>query len=81
MYLTASPEVRAKRIANREGVSFEQAYKDMMERDKKDTERYIKLYGINNTRYDFADVVIDTDKFDQFGVVEKILEELKKKLV
>jgi cytidylate kinase len=81
VYLTASPEVRARRIASREGQSFEQAYKDMMERDKKDTERYVKLYGIDNTRYDFADLVINTDNIDQYGVVAEILEALRKKLM
>jgi cytidylate kinase len=80
VYLKASPEVRAARIARREGGDYEKAYQDMLERDKRDTDRYIKLYQIDNTQYDFADLVIDTDNKDQFRVVELIIKNIMKKL-
>lgn len=61
VYLTASEEVRAKRIVNREGGSFEETLRFTAMRDSEDTRRYRELYQIDNTEYSFADLVIDTE--------------------
>ena len=41
-----------------------------------DTRRYKELYGIDNTKYEKADIVIDTDNLEPEKIVEKILDEL-----
>ncbi|TFG65337.1 MAG: cytidylate kinase [Spirochaetales bacterium] len=74
VYLTAAPRVRAQRIFNREGGSFENVSREMAERDARDTNRYKRLYGIDNDSYTFADLVIDTDNLDQNGVAQRIIE-------
>jgi len=72
VYLYASPEVRAGRIARREGRSFEQALAELHERDGRDGQRYLRLYGIDIDRYGFADLVVDTEELDVEQVVLRI---------
>lgn len=79
VYLLASPEVRAKRIAEREGIPWRQSLLDLEARDTRDHNRYLRLYGIDIDAYDFADLVVDTEKGDQFYVVDRIIEEFEKK--
>ncbi len=78
IYLAASPGVRAERIANREKVEYQISYDRMMERDNRDRKRYIRLYGIDIDKLDFADLfVVNTEEGDQSYVVDQILGRLK----
>ena len=70
VFLTASPETRAARIQNREGGSLEQRASETAERDARDHARYMKLYEIDNDNYHFADLVINTDRLNQFHVAD-----------
>jgi cytidylate kinase len=74
VYLYASAEVRSRRIAGREGISWKQSLEDIEVRDSRDRNRYLKLYGIDIDEYGFADLVVDTEKGDQLYVVKKIIE-------
>ena len=76
VFLTASPEVRADRIARREGLPFQTALRNLQQRDRRDRQRYINLYEIDVDRYDFVDLVVDTERGDQLFVVETILKKL-----
>jgi cytidylate kinase len=76
VYLSASVEVRGKRIAQREGIPREQSVRDIQARDTRDRNRYIRLYGIDIDEYDFADLIVDTEQGNQHYVVEKILAAL-----
>ncbi len=76
VYLTASLEERARRIASREGLSFEESFKATRERDKRDRLRYLKLYKIDVDKFDFVDLVIDTEKGDQYYVADRIISAL-----
>ncbi|MCR5125924.1 MAG: cytidylate kinase family protein [Treponema sp.] len=60
VYLAASDDTRAKRILNREGGDIEEIKRFTEFRDSQDSARYMKLYGIDNNKYDFADIKIDT---------------------
>ncbi len=51
VFLFAPPEIRARRIASRDSISFEEALKAVKARDRADRERYLSLYGI-----DFMDI-------------------------
>jgi cytidylate kinase len=74
VYLYASKEARARRIAGRERIPWEQSFQDLEARDTRDRNRYLKLYGIDIDEYGFVDLVVDTERGDQFFVVERIIE-------
>ena len=74
VYLTASPEIRAGRIANREDGTLEEKIAETEDRDQKDSARYRKIYAIDNNKYDFADLIIDTDVNNENEVVDIILK-------
>ena len=48
-------------------------------RDAEDTKRYKALYGIDNTDYTAADLIIDTSKNLPEDIAKIILEELEKR--
>ena len=77
VYLTASAEVRAGRIFNREGGDIEEIKSFTAMRDSQDSSRYMKLYKIDNNDYSFADLIIDTSKYNPQQIVELILKELE----
>lgn len=79
VFLYADSETRAKRIQNREGGSLEEIKSFTEMRDSEDSRRYLKLYDIDNSRYDFCDLVVDTSKHTPEEIVEMIVEELKKR--
>ncbi len=76
VFLTASPEVRAGRIARREGLPLQTALRNLRQRDRRDRQRYINLYQIDVDQYDFVDLVVDTERGDQLFVMETILQRL-----
>jgi len=79
VYLTATTEERAKRVLKREGGTFAERLAQTSQRDKKDSARYLRLYGINNSDTSIADLVIDTTKLEPAEVAALIIAEAKKK--
>jgi cytidylate kinase len=79
VYLEASLRVRAARIARRENKDFSTAYKETNERDRKDHNRFYRLYAIDNTLYDFADLIVDTEEGDQYYVTHTIIDYIRKR--
>ncbi len=77
VYLSASLAVRARRIAEREGLDPVQAQQDIEARDQRDRNRYLKLYDIDIDRYEFADLVVDTEQGGAEWVAEVIMKELR----
>jgi len=77
VYLEASLDERAVRIRKREGGEPEHQRTATKERDARDHARYLKLYGIDNDEYSFADMIIQTDKHTQHEVAEMIIREVK----
>ncbi len=69
VFLTGSPQVRAARIRMREGGSMEEQMKATEARDKRDYQRYRKLYRIDTNDLSLADLVVNTDRFDADQVV------------
>ena len=72
VFLTASPEIRASRIHRREGGVFQDRMKETDARDARDHARYFKLYNIDNNEYNFADLIINTDRMQPQQEVEII---------
>ncbi len=79
IYLTATTKVRSTRIHKREGGTLEERLEQTSRRDEKDTARYKRIYGIDNSDTSVADLVIDTDGLGPIEVVDIILEEIAKR--
>ena len=77
VYLFASEQERARRIAARENIEREGALEDMRARDERDRERFLRLYEIDIDRYELADLIIDTESMSQYDVADAIVGELK----
>ena len=78
VYLRAKPETRAARIVKREGGNLEEIAAFTAERDKRDNQRYIRIYNIDNYKYEFANLVIDTDHITPDEIADKIIKAAEK---
>ena len=76
VYLLASDRERARRIAQREGGTIEERLAQTQDRDGHDTERYGRIYGIDNNDTSQADLVIDTEGKTPEQIVDLILAAL-----
>ena len=74
VYLLASDEERARRIALREGGSVAERLAQTQDRDAHDTERYGRIYGIDNNDTSQADLVIDTEGKTPEQIVDMIMQ-------
>lgn len=78
IYLQASAEERARRIQKREGGDLNEVTAFTKMRDENDSQRYKKLYGIDNTDVSIADVIVDTTNLNPDQIVDSIIKELLK---
>jgi CMP/dCMP kinase len=76
VYLKGSIEVRARRIARRENLDEDVSLQENRERDKRDRDRFLRLYGIDIDQYEFAGLIIDTEEIGPELIVEKIISYL-----
>jgi cytidylate kinase len=76
VYLAASLEERARRIARREGLEAARALEAVKARDTRDRNRYLRLYQVDIDDYRLADLVVDTEAGDPQYVLENILSAL-----
>jgi cytidylate kinase len=79
IYLYASPEVRFKRIAHREGKALEEVARITQERDERDVRRYRRLYNVDLLDLEPADLILNTDLKSSDVLVEEILVYLGQK--
>jgi cytidylate kinase len=73
VYLHASSEVRSERIKKREGGESSAVLAFTKRRDEIDRERYLSIYGIDNDRYDFADLVINTERMTPERIADVVV--------
>ena len=78
VFLTGSAAVRAQRIVKREGGLLEDVAAFTAERDRQDRNRYLKIYNIDNDYFQFANIIIDTEKIDPDGIAQMIIDAAKK---
>jgi len=71
--LTAPLEVRAKRIAKREGRKYREVLMETKIRESSEAKRFKKFYGIEVNDYSHFDIVLNTEHFSVRETV-KILE-------
>lgn len=74
VYLYADINVRAGRIHKRESnESFDQILKATQARDFSDHERFNRLYSIDNSNYEFADIIINTELYTPQQIADIII--------
>ncbi len=73
VYLRAPVDVRAGRIAKREGTDLAVTLAETEDRDRRDHDRYLRLYGYDVDRFEFADLVVDTETLTQDEVAGEIV--------
>jgi cytidylate kinase len=55
-------KTRAKRVAKRDNISFEESFKKVKNRDEDDRKKYLKLYGIDSFDRSIYDIKINNEK-------------------
>jgi CMP/dCMP kinase len=79
VYLTAAPEVRARRIQQREGGTLEDVMAATDERDRRDHARYLRLYNIDTESFRFVDLIIDTERYLPDEIADLIVDEVRRR--
>lgn len=79
VWLYAPDKVRAKRLAGREKISEEEALMHIKKRDADNVARYKKVYGIDITRHDKFNLMLNVEKISAQEAAEKIVQAIKKK--
>jgi cytidylate kinase len=74
VWLKAPLEVRAERIAQREGKSAAKAMAEASEREECERERYIKYYNIDIRDLSVYDLVIDSSRWKPEEISEIVLK-------
>ncbi len=74
VWLKATPDTRARRIADREEQDVEKALEEMLEREKSEQTRYTEIYGINLQDETMYDLVIDSGVHRPPQIVEQIVK-------
>ncbi|HTY91116.1 MAG TPA: AAA family ATPase [Methanocella sp.] len=72
IWLKTTPQVRARRVAKREGISIEKALADNEARELVESTRYKKFYNIDQHDWSCYDLIIDTRLWDAKGVADII---------
>jgi len=65
IFLTAPLETRAERVAKRDGISFEDALRQVIEREESNRKRYLEIYGLDINDLSIFDVVLNTAKWSR----------------
>jgi cytidylate kinase len=76
VYLKADTDVRVRRLMRREGGDFDSVAAFTKARDARDHDRYLRLYGIDNDDYGFADLVIDSGLYTPDEIVDRIAQKI-----
>jgi cytidylate kinase len=72
VWLDAPVEVRAERVAKREGQTVEEARDEIKEREASESKRYQEIHGIDIDDLSIYDLVVDTSTWDQEGVADVV---------
>jgi cytidylate kinase len=80
VFLEASEEERAKRIAKRDKMTFKKALEHIKERDMHNRGRYLALYGIDIYDKSIFDLIINTEKLTPKQSAEIVIAAYKTKV-
>lgn len=70
IWLDAPVDVRAERVADREGQTVDEARDEIVGREASEAKRYEEIHGINIDDLTIYDLVVDTSRWDKEGVAE-----------
>jgi len=73
VWIQCDEEVRAARVAGREGIAVEQALAENAEREKVEHDRYLALYGIDSHDTSIYDLVLDSGRLSPDQVADRIV--------
>jgi cytidylate kinase len=74
VWLTAPEEIRAERVAQREGITKDQALEANRDREESERTRYQDIYDIDLTDRSVYDLEVNTHKNDPDEVAERVVE-------
>ncbi len=77
VYLKANEDIRAARLANRDGRNISDAMSEIRAREGSNRKRYKDIYGFDVRDLSIFDLVIDTTRIDPPNVLGVILEYVK----
>ncbi len=77
IYLNASIEVRALRIANRENRSYEEVLKETRIREESEQQRFHEFYGIDVSNTRFYDLILNTERWNAASTIELCIAAVK----
>ena len=73
IWLKAPLEIRAKRVAGRERIPYEEALTAMKEREQSEHKRYEQYYGVDLDDLSIYDLVIDSSRWREYDIVKLIV--------
>jgi cytidylate kinase len=73
IWLKAPLEVRARRVAGRERITYDEALMAMKEREQSEHKRYKQYYGIDLDDLSIYDLIIDSARWREHDIVKIIL--------
>ncbi|MGH2667633.1 MAG: (d)CMP kinase, partial [bacterium] len=79
VWLKAPEDIRASRVAQREGLTKEQALRANQVREKSESSRYMDIYGIDLADLSVYDAVIDSHDNDAESVARLIVDAARKR--
>jgi predicted cytidylate kinase len=77
VFVTASEEIRAQRIAKRESKNPEDVLREMRAREKSEKKRYLAYYGIDPYDRMLYDVWVDSSKLTPDAITDIVIEKVK----
>ncbi len=80
IYLYAPQDVRASRIANRDGKGFDEALAEVRAREESEARRFKAIYGIDVRNIEVFDIAINTSSYGIEETLELALEAVRKSL-
>lgn len=78
VWLTASEDVRAQRVAQREGDNWRDVLRVNHERHESDSKRYFDIYGWNLHDTQIYDLVLATDDQTPEGMADRLVTEARR---
>jgi cytidylate kinase len=76
VFIDCDPAERARRVAQREGVTVERAFADNAERQQVERARYLALYGIDIEDTSIYDLVLDSGALRPTEVADRVVAAL-----
>lgn len=73
IFIAAPLDIRAARVAHREKIPIAGAIEHIKEREACEAERYKRYYGVDVNDLKIYDLVINSEKWDQHGVVRIVM--------